>query len=128
MDLVLPTDYEMVAGKYLKDGLKEAYLKRYMTGVMSNLGLGRAAGRTLFVTGDRREALFDAMEQVPWDGRALGIEDVDVKDLLETGKVVLERSVLKELIEKHQSDLVSRVVMQGLVKGGPEAGTRVIGA
>ncbi|KAG8350083.1 hypothetical protein FVEN_g11779 [Fusarium venenatum] len=128
MDLVLPTDYEMVAGKYLKDGLKEGYLKRYMTGVLGNLGLGRATGRTLFVTGNRREALFDAMEQVPWEGRALGMEDVDVKDLLETGKVVLERSVLKELIEKHQSDLVSRVVMQGLVKGGPETGTRVLGA
>ncbi|KAM0340861.1 hypothetical protein ACHAPU_010277 [Fusarium lateritium] len=128
MDLVLPTDYELVAGKYLKDGLKEAYLKRYMTGMLGNLGLGRASGRTLFVTGNRREALFGAMEQLPWEGRALDMEDVDVKDLLETGKVVLERSVLKELIEQHQSDLVSRVVMQGLVKGGPVLGTPVIGA
>ncbi|KAM0189961.1 hypothetical protein ACHAPA_008503 [Fusarium lateritium] len=128
MDLVLPTDYELVAGKYLKDGLKEAYLKRYMTGLLGNLGLGRASGRTLFVTGNRREALFGAMEQLPWEGRALDMEDVDVKDLLETGKVVLERSVLKELIEQHQSDLVSRVVMQGLVKGGPAIGTPVLGA
>ncbi|KAF4991713.1 hypothetical protein FDECE_13944 [Fusarium decemcellulare] len=128
MDLALPTDFELVAGKYLKDGLKEAYLKRYMTGVLDNLGLGRANGRTLFVTGNRREALFEAMEQVPWEGRALDLEDVDVKDLLETGKVVLERSVLKEMIEQHQSDLVSRVVMQGLVKGGPATGTTVIGA
>ncbi|KAM0549794.1 hypothetical protein ACHAPJ_009233 [Fusarium lateritium] len=128
MDLVLPTDYELLAGKYLKDGLKEAYLKRYMTGVLGNLGLGRASGRTLFVTGNRREALFGAMEQLPWEGRALDIEDVDVKDLLETGKLVLERSVLRELIQQHQSDLVSRVVMQGLVKGGPELGTTVIGA
>jgi large subunit ribosomal protein L4 len=36
--------------------------------------------------------------------------------------------VLKELIEQHQSDLVSRVVMQGLVKGGPAIGTPVLGA
>ncbi|KAF5604514.1 ribosomal YML6 mitochondrial [Fusarium subglutinans] len=128
MDLVLPTDYELVAGKYLKDGLKEAYLKRYMTGLLGNLGLGRASGRTLFVTGNRREALFGAMEQLPWEGRALDLQDVDVKDLLETGKVVLERSVLKEMIKKHQSDLVSRVVMQGLVKGGPKLGTPVIRA
>ncbi|KAG4283127.1 hypothetical protein FPRO06_09800 [Fusarium proliferatum] len=126
-DLVLPTDYELVAGKYLKDGLKEAYLKRYMTGVLGNLGLGRASGRTLFVTGNRREALFGAMEQLPWEGRALDLQDVDVKDLLETGKVVLERSVLKEMIRKHQSDLVSRVVVQGLVKG-PKLGTPVIRA
>ncbi|CVL00620.1 related to ribosomal protein YML6, mitochondrial [Fusarium mangiferae] len=127
MDLALPTDYELVAGKYLKDGLKEAYLKRYMTGVLGNLGLGRASGRTLFVTGNRREALFGAMEQLPWEGRALDLQDVDVKDLLETGKVVLERSVLKEMIRKHQSDLVSRVVVQGLVKG-PKLGTPVIRA
>ncbi|KAM5344723.1 hypothetical protein ACJ41O_010585 [Fusarium nematophilum] len=128
MDLALPTDFEIVAGKHLKDGLREAYLKKYMTGVLGELGLGRAGGRTLFVTGNRREALFEAMEQVPREGRALDLEDVDVKDLLETGKVVLERSVLKEMIEQHQSDLVSRVVMQGLVKGGPATGTTVIGA
>ncbi|WAO92498.1 Hypothetical protein NCS54_01001100 [Fusarium falciforme] len=128
MDLALPTDFELLAGKYLKDGMKETYLKKYMTGMLGNLGLGRASGRTLFVTGNRREALFEAMEQVPWEGRALDLEDVDVKDLLETGKVVLERSVLKEMIEQHQSDLVSRVVMQGLIKGGPATGTRVIGA
>ncbi|KAF7544472.1 hypothetical protein G7Z17_g9925 [Cylindrodendrum hubeiense] len=127
MDLVLPTDFELVAGKYMKDGLRETYLKRYMRGVLSNLGLGRAGGRTLFVTGDRREALFEAMGQVPKDGRVLDLEDVDVKDLLETGKVVLERSVLKELIEQHQSDLVSKVVMQGLVKGGPIVGTKILG-
>lgn len=126
MDLTLPTDYELVAGKYLQDGLKEEYLKRYMTGVLNNLGLGRASGRTLFVTGNRREALFQAMEQVPREGRALDYEQVDVKDLLETGKVVLERSVLKEMIEQHQSDLVSRAVVQGLIKGGPALGTSVI--
>lgn len=128
MNLALPADFELVAGQYLKDGLRETYLKRYMTGVLGNLGLGRASGRTLFVTGDRREALFEAMEQVPQDGRVLDIEDVDVKDLLETGKLVLERSVLKELIEQHQSDLVSKVVMQGLVKGGPAVGTKILGA
>ena len=44
------------------------------------------------------------MEQVPKEGRALDLDDVDIKDLLETGKVVLERSVLKEMMERHQSD------------------------
>ncbi|KAI5461737.1 ribosomal protein L4 domain-containing protein [Mariannaea sp. PMI_226] len=127
MDLTMPEDYQLVADKYLKDGLKEAYLKRYMESVLGNLGLGRASGRTLFVTGDHRHALYDAMEQVPREGRVLTFDDVDVKDLLETGKVVLERSVLREMIEQHQSDLVSKVVMQGLVKGGPEVGTKVLG-
>lgn len=127
MDLQLPTDFEMVAGKFLKDGLREKYLQRYMTGVLGNLGLGKADGRTLFVTGDRREALYEAMEQVPWEGRALGYEDVDVKDLLETGKVVMERAVLQELIEQHQSDLVTKVMVDGF-KSGPPTGTQVLGA
>lgn len=128
MELVMPQDFELVAQKYMKDGLRETYLKRYMTGVLEALDLGRANGRTLFVTGDRRERLYEAMEQVPWEGRALEYDDVDVKDLLETGKVVIERSVLKEMIENHQSDLVSKVVTQGFIKGGPVSGVKTIGA
>lgn len=127
MDLRMPEDFALVEGQYMKDGLRETYLKRYTEGVLNGLGLGRAGGRTLFVTGDRRDTLFDAMAQVPREGRVLTLEDVDVKDLLETGRVVLERAVLKEMIEQHQSDLVSRVVVEGLVKGGPAIGTPVLG-
>jgi large subunit ribosomal protein L4 len=65
------------------------------------------------------------MEQVPWEGRALDLEDVDIKDLLETGKVVMERSVLKEMIERHQSDLVSNVVVGGLKGSGIPTGQKV---
>ncbi|KAK5994017.1 Large ribosomal subunit protein uL4m [Cladobotryum mycophilum] len=117
MELAMPSDFEMVADRYMKDGLREAYLKKYMAGVLGSLGLGKADGRTLFVTAGRRDRLYEAMEQVPWEGRALGLEDVDVKDLLETGKVVMERSVLREMIEQHQSDLVSRIVVNGFAKG-----------
>ncbi|KAL7811992.1 ribosomal protein L4 [Trichoderma gracile] len=124
MELAVPQDFDLVADKYLKDGLREAYLKKYMSGVLSTLGLGKEYGRTLFVTGDRRDRLYEAMEQVPWEGRALDLEDVDVKDLLETGKVVMERSVLREMIEQHQSDLVSRIVVNGLPKGGPPLGEK----
>ena len=113
MDLVLPADFEALADKYMKDGLREAYLQKYMKQLLGTLGLGRSDGRTLFVTGDPREKLYEAMEQVPWEGRALDLEDVDVKDLLETGKVVMERDVLREMIERHQSDLVTKVAVAG---------------
>lgn len=126
MELSMPYDFDLVADKYLKDGLREAYLKKYMSGVLSTLGLGREDGRTLFVTGDRRDRLYEAMEQVPWDGRALDLDDVDIKDLLETGKVVMERSVLREMIEQHQSDLVSRIFVNGIPKGGPALGEKVL--
>lgn len=128
MELSLPADYEMVPEKYFKYGLKVAYLQRYMSGMLGELGLGRADQRTLFVTGDRRERLYEAMEQVPWEGRVIDIEDVDVKDLLEEGKVVMERSVLRELIERHQSDLVSNIVVRGIKPQGPPLGETVLQA
>lgn len=127
MELPVPEDLLLAPTKYLKDGLQEAYLEKYMTGVLKNLGLSRRDGRTLFVTGDKREMLFKAMAEVPDHGRALDIEDVDVKDLLETGKVVMERSVLKEMIEQHQSDLIAKVFINGALSTGPATGQKVLG-
>ncbi|UNI19466.1 54S ribosomal protein yml6, mitochondrial [Purpureocillium takamizusanense] len=114
--LDMPRDFELVADRYLRDGMREAYLEKYMGGVLARLGLGRADGRTLFVTGGDSDVgrLGEAMAQVPWDGRVLDIDDVDVKDLLEMGKVVMERAVLREMLARHQSDLVSRVFVQGV--------------
>lgn len=127
MDLAMPAGFSSVA-KYMKDGLREAYLEKYMRGVLGALRLGRADGRTLFVTGNRRDVLYEAMEQVPTEGRVLDLPEVDIKDLLETGKVVMERSVLREMIEQHQSDLVTRIVVGGLPNKGPESGIKVLGA
>ncbi|KAH7318132.1 ribosomal protein L4 domain-containing protein [Stachybotrys elegans] len=128
MELLMPKDFRIIPEKYLKDGLREAYLSKYMTGVLRSLGLGRTDGRTLFVTGDRREYLWSAMEQLPQEGRAMDMDDVDVKDLLHMGKVVVERSVLRELIKRHQSDLVSKVVIHGFRDKGPALGTEVLRA
>ncbi|GAB0133686.1 hypothetical protein EsDP_00002086 [Epichloe bromicola] len=127
MELAMPADFEMLADRYLKDGLRESYLKKYMKSVLDALGLGRANGRTLFVTtGEPRERLYEAMEQLPREGRALDLEHVDVKDLLETGSVVMERSVLKEMIQRHQSDLITRVVVKGLPKIARSAGEEAV--
>lgn len=127
MELPLPEDFELVAAKRLQDGLAETYLEKYMIGVLKNLGLGKKDGKTLFVTGDRRETLWNAMEKVPRHGRAMDLEDVDIKDLLELGKVVMEKSVLREMIEQHQSDLISRVFINGAMPSGPAMGTKVLG-
>ncbi|KAK2592119.1 54S ribosomal protein yml6, mitochondrial [Conoideocrella luteorostrata] len=126
MELAMPADFEMLAHKYMKDGLRETYLQKYMKSVLDTLGLGRACGRTLFITGEPRDRLYEAMSQVPTEGRALDLDDVDVKDLLETGKVVMERSVLKEMIKRHQSDLVTRIAVKGLSSGGQLTGAAVL--
>ncbi|CAK7240673.1 MAG: 54S ribosomal protein yml6, mitochondrial [Sporothrix thermara] len=88
---------------------------------------GRAAGRTTFITTDRRPNLFTSLETAGEDGRALAVEDVDVKDLLETGRIVVEREALREMIDSHQSDLVSRVYVQGARPSGLELGHVVVG-
>lgn len=127
MKLPLPPDFLHAAKSLGRDGLREAYLEKYMRGVMHELRLGRDHGRTLFVTRDRSDALFEAMELVPSEGMALDLDDVDVKDLLQTGKVVMERCVLEEMLQRHQSDLVSSVAVNGLAQHGPPLGRRVPG-
>lgn len=126
MEVDLPDEFASLQGGLLDGGLREAYLKKYVRGVLSAVRLGRADGRTLFVTADRRDVLFEAMEHLPEDGAAVDIDDVDVKDLLGMGKLVMERSVLKELIERHQSDLVSRIFVNGVPNLGPAIGEKVL--
>lgn len=73
--------------------------------------LGHADGRSLFVTKDVRENLFTALEKpgMGYQAKALVVEDVDVKDLLELGKIVIEKKALDMIFQDHSSDLKSRV-------------------
>lgn len=80
---------------------------------------GRGNGRTLIVTSGERENLYEAMEGAGEHGRVLEREDVDVKDLLELGRVVVEKGALDWLLESHQSDMTSRVKI--LVPGAGNA-------
>ncbi|RDA89171.1 hypothetical protein CP533_3006 [Ophiocordyceps camponoti-saundersi (nom. inval.)] len=127
MDLSMPRDFSILAKDFLKNGLRESYIQKYMTGVLHAMRLGRPNGRTLFVTSDHRHWLYEAMSYVPRQGRVLGLDDVDVKDLLETGNVVMERSVLRAMIEQHDSDLQSDIVIHGARQAGPPLGERILG-
>ncbi|KIW21573.1 50S ribosomal protein L4 [Exophiala spinifera] len=73
---------------------------------------GKAHGRSLLVTATRQEQeprIFDEMEQIGEQGVLKDTEDVDVKDLLETGRVVIEKEALVSLLLKlggsHPSEL-----------------------
>ncbi|KAJ9618988.1 54S ribosomal protein yml6, mitochondrial [Taxawa tesnikishii (nom. ined.)] len=74
-------------------------------------GWGKAGGRSLFVTLGRRERLFEALDKegMGKEARAITVEDVDVKDLLETGRVVVEKEALDLLFRDHVSDLRTNV-------------------
>ncbi|KAI4726683.1 ribosomal protein L4 [Aureobasidium sp. EXF-10728] len=72
---------------------------------------GNPSGGSLFVTLEKREKLFAALQQPGMDkeARALSLDKVDVKDLLEGGRVVIEKKALDKIFQQHSSDLSSRV-------------------
>ncbi|CAI4214815.1 unnamed protein product [Parascedosporium putredinis] len=86
MDMLLSEDYHaLVQADYIKGELKDSYLRKQAKQLMAAHGWGREFGRTLFVTEAPRTTLFDAVSLAGEDGRALDVEDVDVKDLLTEG-------------------------------------------
>ena len=93
-----------------EDGMDFEYPKgEWAKQIFEHNHWGKSEGRSLVVTTDRRENLFTALDEAPEHGRSLTTWDVDVKDLLETGRVVIEKSALDEILEEHQSDLIGKV-------------------
>ncbi len=126
-DLPLPEAFLAQAqagalGRELEDG----FVARYARELLRSLRWGRQHGRTTFVTADRRPHLFTSMQCAGAEGRRLGLADVDVKDLLESGRIVIERRALQEMIEQHQSDLVSKIFVHGVQQRGPPVGLEVL--
>lgn len=114
---------DLVARGRVRPELQRSWWNRYVGEVLEKQGLGKAAGRTLFVAPERRETLWTGVnEHAGEHGLARTIQEVDVKDLLEKGKVVMERSVLRRIIAEHQTDLVSRVPIHGWIHKGPPIG------
>jgi large subunit ribosomal protein L4 len=109
----------------------EASLSRYVEDLLLWQNMGRAGGRTLFVTSERRHNLFDALEMEGQNmgrhARALEAEEVDVKDLLEMGRVVIERDALEQLFIEHESDLPEnqRIWEQLMVEHNGEEGVYI---
>ncbi|KAK6078332.1 54S ribosomal protein yml6, mitochondrial [Seiridium cupressi] len=130
MELPLPTELEQLVsnGQIRNEELINGFKARWVKQVLERNEWGRQNGRSTIITGSWRDNLFEAMDLVPNYGRALDVDDVDVKDLLETGRLVVERSALMEMIDRHQSDLISSVFMNGSVVASkaPESGKIVV--
>jgi len=123
MELPLPDAFLALAQRGALDReLEDGYVTRFVTEWLGPLGWGRDAGRTTFITADRRPNLFTSLLAAGHHGRALEVGDVDVKDLLKTGRLVVERDALREMIEAHQSDLVSKISFAGIAKPPPPIG------
>ncbi|KAI1390996.1 ribosomal protein L4 [Hypoxylon trugodes] len=108
MELPLPEWYTAQEAEFpteLQRSLKAHHVKQ----IMDYHGWGRRDGRSTFITTSARDNLSTALDEEPNYGRALEVEDVDVKNLLESGRLIVEREALRQLLQEHQSDLVARV-------------------
>ncbi|TDZ34617.1 54S ribosomal protein yml6 [Colletotrichum sidae] len=127
MELPLPGDFtRLVDSEYMDKAIGEEYRRKWLLQVLDANQWGKAHGRTLFVTADHRRHLAETLKGSYDQGRFLPVEDVDVKDLLETGRVVIERAALKEMLEAHQSDLVSKIFINGISKPAPAIGEPIV--
>lgn len=128
MELPLPREFDaLVAAGALDAELQRGFKAKWARQVLDANDWGRRAGRSTFIATTHRDNLFEALAEVPNYGRALDVEDVDVKDLLETGRLVVEREALMHMIDRHQSDLVTRVFVENAaLPRAPESGTVLV--
>ncbi|KAI9760907.1 MAG: hypothetical protein M4579_001408 [Chaenotheca gracillima] len=94
----------------VEDGMELDYPKtRYVKQIFEANHWGNADGRSMVVTSVHKSNLFKALSHAGEDGRILTQKSVDVKNLLEMGRVIIEQSALNGIFESHQSDIVRRV-------------------
>ena len=90
----------------VEDGIDvEMSEPRWLKRIMETNHWGNIDGRSLIVTETIRPNLYEAIAGIGEDGRAKTENDVDVKDLLELGRIIIERSALDGLLRDHSSDL-----------------------
>lgn len=94
-------DHEAEIPHTLHPGSRE----RWMADLLLQNRMGKSNRRTLFVTEGVRERLFECLEQDGRHASAREVEDVDVKALLEGGRVCVEKSALDAILREHESDL-----------------------
>lgn len=73
--------------------------------IMKANNWGNADGRSLIVTTDKRPKLFEVMSKAGQHGKVKTETDVDVKDLLELGRIIIEKRALDSILREHSSDL-----------------------
>lgn len=78
---------------------------RWISKIMETNHWGNADGRSLIVTRKWKRNLFEALDLAGSEGRARTQEDVDVKDILELGWIIIEKRALDSILKSHSSDL-----------------------
>ena len=99
---------------------------RLLENIFAGNGWGNKEGRSTLVTTAWREKLFREMAEIGRHGVVKDMYDVDVKDLLKTGRVIIEKQALDTILLAHISDLGPRNSMEyaaKLVRKSLPAGT-----
>ncbi|KAF2860014.1 50S ribosomal protein L4 [Piedraia hortae CBS 480.64] len=97
----------VVEGEAELEGIAEDHLSTYLKDVLQHNKMGHANGRTMFLTCRRNEGLFEALkgEKMGREAIAKDVSHVDVKNLLELGRLVVEQRALDLILTQHESDL-----------------------
>lgn len=131
MELPLPEDFLALAeARRLGREVEDSFIARYLGQMMEYLRWGARYGRTTFVTAGERLNLYESLRVAPMHGRAIDVDSeehpLDVKNLLETGRIVIERTALKRILSRHESDLVSKIAVNGQRQKGTESGRLLV--
>jgi large subunit ribosomal protein L4 len=91
---------------------------RYLTNIFQGNGWGSGFGRSTLVTTAFRERLFRQMglPEMLRHGVVKDMFDVDVKDLLTTGRIVIEKRALDTILKAHISDIGPKHTMKHAAK------------
>ncbi len=87
---------------------------RLLTNIFEGNQWGSGFGRSMLVTSAYRERLFRemALDEMKRHGIVKDMFDVDVKDLLETGRIVIEQQALDTILKAHTSDIGAKLSMK----------------
>jgi large subunit ribosomal protein L4 len=97
--------------------------KHWLNWCFENLKWGSKHGRSLMITeGDIGRLVYTFNKECGGHGRVRSMDEVDVKNLLEMKRVVIEKSALNKILRRHQSDLkVPSGYRRGLTTGADAA-------
>jgi large subunit ribosomal protein L4 len=79
-----------------------------MERILKDHGWSTKKGRSTLITADFNENLFDMMEKLKQYATIKDCSEVDVKNLLETERLIIERTALNRFFKWHSRDLTSK--------------------
>lgn len=86
--------------------IKKEQREYWLRWVLDGLGWGKnGEGHSFYITETQKGAFSEALEACDRYGRHRSFDDIDVKNLLEMRRLVIERDALYKMLKHHQSDL-----------------------